>query len=207
MASDLAVTGDVGDEVLWGQDLGPIYGTALNFPTGDLTITAASSERLITGVAMCLSCHDGKVAGGAMMTNQSFEQAANLLPAGYGTQTIPTLLGVDGGTMGNYQNDHPVGPLANLGTLSGIKASTNFFAIGTNSSGVKILVTGTGFANSTMKEFAKNYGLPLSVNARAGAGWAIDPAAVSVDEAYVVCTTCHTPHSMYTASINNKVGS
>jgi hypothetical protein len=195
----VAVTGDSGDEVLWGQDLGPIYSKALNFPSGDLTITAASPERLVTGVAMCLSCHDGNVAKGAMMSNQSFEQVAGLLPAGYGAQPIPTLLGADGGAYGNYQNDHPVGPAANLGG-SAIAASKGFFVLATNSNGVKVVGKSASFAGSTMAEFEKNYGLPTITGARAGAGWALDSAAATVDEAYVVCTTCHTPHSMYTAS-------
>jgi hypothetical protein len=201
-------TGNVGDEVLWGEDLGPIYSASLNFPdnpdsgaTGVLQITAGSSERLITGVAMCLSCHDGNVAKGAMMTNRSFEQAAGLLPPSYGSQPIPTLLGADGGSYGNYLNDHPVGPNATLGTVGhgAIAAAKGWFTLG-DSNGTKVIVKGASFAGSAMAEFEKNYGLPLSVGARAGAGWAIDDTATSVDQAYVVCTTCHTPHSMYTAS-------
>jgi hypothetical protein len=148
---------------------------------------------------MCLSCHDGNVAKGAMMTNQSFEQAAGLLPAGYGAQAIPTLLGADGGAFGNYENDHPVGPLASLGS-SPIAASKGWFTLATNASGAKYVGKAAGFANSAMAEFEKNYGLPTITGARVGAGWAVDPTAASVDEAYIVCTTCHTPHSMYTTS-------
>jgi hypothetical protein len=210
-----AVSGQSGDEVLWGEDLGPIYGVTLNFPTssdypagisGDVVLSATSSPRLITGVAMCLSCHDGNVAKGAMMTNQSFEQAAGLLPAGYGSQPIPTLLGADGGTYGNYENDHPVGPAAKLGAVGhgAIAKAKGFFDIGT-SNGVKVVVKATGtYAGSTMEKFESNYGLPVITGARAGAGFAVDPAETNVDNAYVVCTTCHTPHSMYTASLNGK---
>jgi len=193
-----AVNGIVGDEVLWGQDLGPIYGATLNFPTGNVNVTESSPERQITGIAMCLSCHDGNVAKGAMMTNQSFEQVAGMLPAGYGGQPIPTLLGADGGSYGNYGNDHPVGPLANIGALP-IKASTNFFALTT--SGTTVVVgKGSAFTGSAMEEFYKNYGLPTIVDARAGAGFATDVDNTSLDKAYVVCTTCHTPHSMYTTT-------
>src|SRR3954453_1658953 len=54
-----AVIGDSGDEVLWGQDLGPIYGLA-SIKTGangafDLSVAATAQERVITGVVMCLS--------------------------------------------------------------------------------------------------------------------------------------------------------
>ncbi len=190
----VAVQGIVGDEVLWGQDLGPIYTATLNFPTGNVQVTDASPERQITGIAMCLSCHDGNVAKGAMMTNQSFEQVAGMLPAGYGAQPIPTLLGADGGSFGNYGNDHPVGPLANIKALP-ISSTTGYFQI-TNGAVAK----GPKFAGSAMEEFYKNYGLPLIVDARGGAGFAVDTGETNVDNAYVVCTTCHTPHSMYTTT-------
>src|SRR6266704_147628 len=60
-----AVTGNSGDDVLWGEDLGPIYTASFTFPTnadypvgatGTVTINEATSPaRMITGVAMCLS--------------------------------------------------------------------------------------------------------------------------------------------------------
>jgi hypothetical protein len=190
----VAVQGIVGDEVLWGQDLGPIYSATLNFPTGNVQVTDASPTRQITGIAMCLSCHDGNVAKGAMMTNQSFEQVAGMLPAGYGAQPIPTLLGADGGSFGNYGNDHPVGPAANLKALP-ISSTTGYFQI-TNG----VVAKGAKFAGSAMEEFYKNYGLPTIVDARNGAGLAVDTGETNVDNAYVVCTTCHTPHSMYTTT-------
>lgn len=208
------VQGTVGDEVLWGQDLTAIEGQDLNFPTteggpGTIQITSGSPERMITGVAMCLSCHDGNVAKGAMMTNRSFEQAAGLLPAGYGGTPIPTLLGADGGAYGNYQNDHPVGPNASLGAVGhgAIAAAKGWFTLATNAAGQKYVGKAAGFAGSAMAEFEKNYGLPTITGARVGAGWAVDETATSVDQAYVVCTTCHTPHSMYTtgASASNPI--
>jgi len=189
-----ATVGVSGDEVLWGQDLGPIYAATLNFPNGDLKLTATSPERQITGIAMCLSCHDGNVAKGAMMTNQSFEQVAGMLPDGYGTQAIPTLLGADGGSYGNYKNDHPVGPTANVGTIA-IKSSSNIFNITAG-----VIGKGTAFTTSGMDRFWNNYGLPTIIDARAGAGLATDVDPANVDAAYVVCTTCHTPHSMYTTT-------
>jgi hypothetical protein len=190
----VATQGVVGDEVLWGEDLGPIYTATLNFPTGNVQITENSPSRQITGIAMCLSCHDGNVAKGAMMTNQSFEQVAGMLPANYGQQPIPTLLGADGGSFGNYGNDHPVGPNAKIGNIA-IKSSTGFFQITSGAVG-----KGPSFAGSAMEEFYKNYGLPQIVDARAGAGFAVDTGETNVDNAYVVCTTCHTPHSMYTTT-------
>lgn len=197
----VAVQGTVGDELLWGQDLGPIYTATLNFPTGNVQVTESSPERQITGIATCLSCHDGNVAKGAMMTNQSFEQVAGMLPAGYGAQPIPTLLGADGGSFGNYGNDHPVGPNANIGALPISSTSMpGVFQIGADKNGAAVLVKGGQFASSAMSEFYKNYGLPTIIDARTGAGFVIDAGETNVDKAYVVCTTCHTPHSMYTTT-------
>jgi cytochrome c553 len=48
--------------------------------------------------------------------------------------------------------------------------------------------------------FKSNYGLPTVVGNRTGAGFAVEQGMSTAGEAYVVCTTCHTPHSMYTAS-------
>ncbi len=196
------------DEILWGQDLTLVYSHSFNFPNnpddatklGALTMDKTSPERQITGIAMCLSCHDGNVAKGAMMANASFEQTAGMLPAGYGTATIPTLLGNDG-TLDNYKNDHPVGPSATLGTVGhgAINSAKGFYTI-TGAVGSEVVAKGASFTGSSAAELWKNYGLPTIVDARAGAGWAVDSGETNVDNAYVVCTTCHTPHSMYVTS-------
>ncbi|MGE5111984.1 MAG: hypothetical protein ACM3JB_14070 [Acidobacteriaceae bacterium] len=196
-----------GDEVLWGQDLGPLYGKSIATGAGgefDITFGSdfsSTPERISTGVMMCLSCHDGNLAKGAMMTNQSFEQTANLLPAGYGAQPIPTLLGNDGSTAGNYNNDHPIGPKANMGALGG--TLYNNFALDANKTKV---VAGT--LSTAYSQFITNYGSPLILGARTGAGFAVDSTMTDQKQAYVVCTTCHTPHSMYTASAGstNPIG-
>jgi hypothetical protein len=192
------VVGDTGEDALWGQDLGPVIGMgSINTGTGGafpVEFTDLETKpRIKTGVVMCLSCHDGNVARGAMMTNQSFEQTAGLLPAGYGEQPIPTLLGFDWGTAGNYTNDHPIGPEANLSGLS----IRNYLALNATKTRV---VSGTTFPGSVYETFRNNYGLPTIIGARTGSGLAVETTMASVNEAYVVCTTCHTPHSMYTAS-------
>jgi hypothetical protein len=197
--SSVPTVGESGDEALWGQDLGQIagLGSIATGTGGGFPVEFADMDtrpRIKTGVVMCLSCHDGNVAKGAMLTNQSFEQAAGLLPPGYGLQPIPTLLGHDGGTAGNYTNDHPIGPEANIGNLSGIRG---FLAL----DGPKTrVVTGGTFVGSNYEKFRTNYGLPTVVGARTGAGFAVETTMATVNEAYIVCTTCHTPHSMYTAS-------
>jgi hypothetical protein len=198
-----AVVGDSGDETLWGQDLGPVEGMGI-VNTGNGTSfqinMGATNERIVTGVVMCLSCHDGNVAKGAMMTNQSFEQTAGLLPASYGTQPIPTLLGADGGAAGNYNNDHPIGQAAKIGALSIGKY------LDLDAAKTKVILNATQ-PDTKYNDFILSYGAPTVTGARVGAGFAVEPTMATVADAYVVCTTCHTPHSMYTASASatNKI--
>jgi len=196
----------VGNSALWGQDIGPVL--SLTITQGDssqytttLNNALSSNPSLLSGVVFCLSCHDGNVAKGAMMTNQSFEQAAGLLPSTYGSQPIPTLLGNDGGGTGNYQNDHPVGPSASIGALG--TGLSKYLQLNSTNSAV-VLNTTQPDANYTT--FQANYGLPLISG---HGGFAVDSGATSVGNAYVVCTTCHTPHTMSvysSASTTNKIG-
>ena len=204
---------NAGNYALWGQDLGPLYGYVLN--QGDNTTVAghnsfqttlpassqfASMPEEITGIMMCLSCHDGNIAKGAMMTNKSYEQAAGLLPPGiYGPTAIPTLLGNDGTTAGNYYNDHPVGPQA---TLNAVGVDANFVYTvggctwhGVASDCLKIAGTATNY-----QAFANHYGAPNIISNGHGSPVAL-PDNIPGD-AFLLCTTCHTPHSMYTASAN-----
>ena len=202
-------SGDYGDEALWGQDIGPIIGLG-TIATGDggtysVNLSTISTQpRILNGIVYCLSCHDGNVAKGAMMTNQSFEQTAGLLPSTYGSQPIPTLLGNDGGSAGNYQNDHPIGQGANIGALG--TSIAPYLAFDNTGSPTKLVLTTTP-PNANYTTFQTNYGLPVIVGARVGAGFAVESTMTSVNQAYVVCTTCHTPHSMYvtSASASNKI--
>jgi hypothetical protein len=199
--SDIGGSLDVGDEQLWGQDIGPIIGLTLDSGGGNFLAdlsTATTKERVKTGIVYCLSCHDGNVAKGAMMTNQSFEQAAGLLPPSYGSQAIPTLLGADGGSANNYANDHPIGPNAKLSTLS----IANYVDLDSVTNPTKLILKATQ-PNTNYTTFKSNYGLPTVTGARTGAGFAVETGMTSAGDAYVVCTTCHTPHSMYTASASS----
>ena len=144
---------DAGSYALWGQDASPLYGKTIAFgDSGRFTevlptsITTGSTE--VGGILLCLSCHDGNLTASNMMTNQSYEQTIGLLTnTAYGTQPIPTLLGNDGTTAGNYTNDHPVGVNATISTTS---ASAWSWANG------KFTVTpGTPYA-----QFVANYGWP-----------------------------------------------
>jgi len=207
-----------GDYHLWGQDLYAITaetlqvgggysnggaGFTVNF--GGQTEWYVSSPPVISGIAVCLSCHDGNVSKGAMMLNESYEQQAGILAkivgAGqgatngtlYGTTPIPTLLGNDNGTPGDYLNDHPVGPSANYNGLSYPFSSGGLgnwgltYTPNSTNTGVTWTVgTGTGTAGS-FAEFLTHYTAP-AVN-----GMVIDPKNTVP---YVVCTTCHNQHQM-----------
>jgi hypothetical protein len=175
---------NAGSVALWGEDLGGLYGQTIitgqsehgsyseTFPT---TITAGTPD--VSGVMMCLSCHDGNLAQGAMMKNRVYET----LPASYGTyNNIPTLLGNDGSTVGNYLNDHPVG----LNAVMGCGGQYNWDC--TISSAGKVLMNGPKSI-----QFVTNYGFFVS-------------PGVYNNQPVVLCTTCHNQHVMNAVSVTNN---
>jgi hypothetical protein len=173
-----------GTVALWGEDLGSLYGQTLTFGSTDgstgytevlpASLTAGTPD--VAGVLMCLSCHDGNYATGAMMKNQVYET----LPSTYGTfNTIPTLLGNDKTGTGNYLNDHPVGTNASMScggtydwdcTLSGTGA---------------VQMTGTYSA-----KFKTNY------------GFFVRPGVLNGTTPIVLCTTCHNQHVMNVVKVS-----
>ncbi len=211
-----AVTGQAQDKInagnaaLWGQDLGPLYGYVLNqgdnVQNGTQYVTTLPAQNQffsypeeITGIMMCLSCHDGNIAKGAMMTNKSYEQAAGLLPAGlYGPNAIPTLLGNDGTATGNYYNDHPIGPQAKLSAVR-VDTKLKFVAAGCGSSTKFDCLKDAG-TDTNFTTFVTHYGLPTITSNGHSSPLALPDTTPG--NAYLLCTTCHTPHSMYIASAN-----
>jgi hypothetical protein len=171
-----------GSLALWGEDVGSLYGKPIvtgKYEYGTFTETLPTSLTAGTpdvgGVLMCLSCHDGNYAKGAMMQNQVYEK----LPGTYGAGKVPTLLGDDGTTAGNYLNDHPVGLNAVLG------CGTTYAWDCTNNSG-SIQMTG---ANSS--KFVTNYGFFVSPSKYNGT-------------AVVLCTTCHNQHVMNVFNVTSS---
>jgi hypothetical protein len=186
---------DAGNYALWGQDASPLYGQTIAFgDNGAFTellpssLTAGTPE--VGGILLCLSCHDGNLTPSNMMRNQSWEQLVGLLPPWYGSKPIPTLLGNDGTTAGNYYNDHPVGTNATISTGNGL------------------VWTGTTFtvtAGSPYSIFITNYGWPAIAPKKSGSGnWGINSAGLP----FVLCTTCHNQHVMtvYKASATSPIG-
>jgi hypothetical protein len=163
---------NAGVHALWGQDVGSLVGQVYQFgDQGTWTETlpgldATTPDRNITE---CLSCHDGNLAKGAMMKNSVFEA----LPATYGSyNAIPTLLGNDGTSAGNYLNDHPVGLNADI-------------ACGGQYNWDCTIVNGviTYPAGTKMYQFVQNY------------GWFVSPGNYN-NTPVVTCTTCHHQHVM-----------
>jgi cytochrome c553 len=182
-AAKSADTGS-GVEALWGEDVGSLYNKTIitgqsehgsYSETLPASLTAGTPD--VSGVLMCLSCHDGNYAQGAMMKNSVYEA----LPATYGKGTIPTLLGNDGSGASNYLNDHPVGTNAVMTCGGSYDWDCNISASG------KVLMNG---AKSSL--FIQNYGFFVS------------PAVVS-NQPVVMCTTCHNQHLMNVVNVTTGV--
>ncbi len=185
---------DAGNYALWGQDASPLYNYTLAF--GDSgkyveklpgSLTAGGVE--VSGIMLCLSCHDGNVTQSNMMQNWSYEQQIGLLTnTTYGSQNIPTLLGKDGTTAGNYNNDHPVGVNATISSGNGLVWANNSFTI----------TPGSQYA-----QFVANYGWPALAPGKWSSPWGINASG----KPYVVCTTCHNQHVMtvYTSSAASPI--
>jgi hypothetical protein len=172
---------DAGSYALWGEDASPLYGVTLNF--GDngkyvetLPVGISGGQPDVSGIMLCLSCHDGNLAKGAMMTGKIYE--ASLLNSGYGANSanIPTLLGNDGTAAGNYNNDHPVGAQATIGCGGTYNWDCTVTSAGKIQPGPK------------MSQFITNYGFFVS------------PGVIN-SKPVVLCTTCHNQHSMNVVAV------
>ena len=177
-----------GDVALWGQDVASLYGQTII--TGQTDSGTTFAETLpnsmlagtpdVGGLLTCLSCHDGNLARGAMMKNQIYET----LPPTYGTYNkIPTLLGNDGSTVGDYLNDHPVG----LNATVGCGGAYNWdCTIGSNG------VISMSGPNSSA--FVQNYGFFVSLSAYK-------------NQPVVMCTSCHNQHAMNVVKVTTGANS
>jgi len=190
---------DSGSYALWGQDASPLYGKTIAFgdsgsysETLPTSITSGSTE--VGGILLCLSCHDGNLTASNMMTGQSYEQSIGLLTnTEYGSKPIPTLLGNDGSTAGNYTNDHPVGINANISTSAATAAQG-------------LVWNGTAFTVTPASQYAQfvtNYGWPALAPGKYSSPYGVNTAG----KPYVVCTTCHNQHVMtvYSSSTTSPI--
>lgn len=175
-----------GTNALFGQDLTPVY--ALNVQFGGQAATWAiqsTNTEVVRGIGMCLACHDGSTAKGAMMQGVSYEQQFGILPTStYGTSSIPTFLGTGAAA---YTNDHPVGPEALL-----VKSAHTPVTVTVDTAAKK--VTAIAPKTQAYTDFVASYGAP----ALAGTPWAwgVAPAEDGSQDGYLLCTTCHNQHVM-----------
>jgi hypothetical protein len=213
-----------GANALFAQDMGPLYGQSFDFSDlkngaaagganagvsgGNYVFVAPSSlvgataqgYSDIRGIVMCLACHDGATAKGAMMQNHAYEQQIGALPTSYGTGAIPTLLGADGSSSA-YHNDHPVGENATVSAALGTAYGTTltYTITGTSPSQTITGITASG----AYQQFMTSYGAPALMKGAHSYPTPINAAGVP----YVVCTTCHNQHVMnvYAASTNSPI--
>jgi hypothetical protein len=209
-----------GVNALFGQDYGSLNGIVIN--TGDisptnttgnsytLTVASSGSPAAMTnqqysdlrGIVMCLACHDGNVAKGAMMQNQAYEQQINALPTSYGSGKIPTLLGNNGAGAGVYNNDHPIGETALVNKAIGTAYSGFSGTPGLTWNIVNNAISSITYSGA-YAQFVASYGVPAIGKGAYSYGTPLD----SSNRPYVVCTTCHNQHVMnvYAASANNPI--
>ncbi len=194
-----------GNIALWGEDLSPLYNKTLNF--GDAgkdvitlpdysTVAPTTAHDPYFTVIACLSCHDGNLAKTAMMKGTTFEQVTI---SGL-TFNPKTLLGNDGSTAGNYNNDHPIGPKATPGCGGPYNWDC---VIGTDSKGNStMLFTGPGSAQFLTDYFDVTApGAPIaSLVGVPGTGTTSASGSTKINS-WVTCTTCHDQHSMTDFSV------
>jgi cytochrome c553 len=176
-----------GTVILWGQDVGNLYGQTIitggtgaatgNGYTEVLPASMAAGTPDVNGLLTCLSCHDGNYAKGAMMKNVVYEK----LPSTYGTfNTVPTLLGSGPAGASSYLATHPVG-------LAATVACGGQWNWDCSETAGKISMTGPNSA-----AFVNNYGFFVSLSAYN-------------NTAVVTCTSCHNQHLMNVVNVQDKV--
>src|SRR5208283_286139 len=196
-----APSANSGNLALWGENLVPLYGQTLVFgnsgrSTYSITIpnygttppTSASDGTFV--VAACLSCHDGNLAKVGMMKGTSVETVT----IGSASFNPTTLLGNDGTTVGNYLNDHPVGPQATVACGGQYNWDCTVNANGS------ISFLGTASSQFVLDYYdVTKYG-PIGslVQVPGTAVLAKDGVTVTgyTSNSWVTCTTCHDQHDM-----------
>jgi hypothetical protein len=174
-----AHTQTTANSYLWGQDTTALLGAAITF-SGNVVEVLPSSLSAgtpdVSGILMCMSCHDGVLATGAMMKNAIYESVPLTK---YGANIIPTLMGNEAALgPGNYLANHPVG----LNATVTCNTPDSWDCAETN--GV-ISMNGPNSA-----QFVRNYGFFVQLSPYN-------------NTAVVTCTSCHNQHLMNIVSVTN----
>ena len=126
----------------------------------------------VTGVLICLSCHDGNLTPYNMMQSWSYEHQVGLLgPTQFAVQKIPSLLGREEAPL----EDHPVGANARINPGGGLVFTNGTFSV---------------IPNSPYAAFVANYGWPSLASGKRTKAIGVTGSG----EPYTLCTTCHDQH-------------
>jgi len=188
-----------GNLALWGQDLTPLYGKTMTSGSNQqggysATLPASSAGGSPSGpgdgcfdLIACLSCHDGNIATRGMMRGTSVESVS---VAGKTFHT-PTLLGRNGSALGNYSNDHPMGPQANVSCGGPSSWDCTFNADGSISfSGPKARAFIADYFDVTAGDGPLNHLVKVAGSNASG--------GKVTSHSWVTCTTCHDQHNIST---------
>jgi hypothetical protein len=174
-----ALSSDAGTVWLWGATAAPEYGRAIPFQSqGSVVevtaVTFATGDAEVSGIIVCVSCHDGNVTPQNMMASRSYAQRIGLQPFVPGVRT-PTMLGDD--LAAQFKIDHPLGQGTNIPLGSGLAFVNGKFEVE---------------PDSAYARFVKSYGWPSLAPAQRSSPYGVDREG----QPYVVCTTCHNQHAM-----------
>ncbi len=162
---------------LWGSSGAPDYGAAVPLADDARSVelrpaVLSSGRQDVTGVLLCLSCHDGNLTPHNMMQSWSYEHEIGLLDlTPYRNQKISSLLGRDE----ESKNDHPIGPSAPINPGGGLVFLDGKFSV---------------MPNSPYAQFIANYGWPSLAPGKHSSAYGVS----SSGEPYALCTTCHDQH-------------
>ncbi len=134
---------------------------------------AAGPSYEVTGILLCLSCHDGNLTPQTMMPSQSYTRNLGLLDYA-GRRSIPTLLGT-GSFADDYPIDHPLGPDATITLSAGLVFTNGIFSV----------IPGTPYSR-----FMSNYGFSILAPGNRSVRYGVNRDG----KPYLLCITCHNQH-------------
>lgn len=163
----------------WGNTL-PQYGQQISFGEDGYVVTfiptsLATATSEVSGVLLCLSCHDGNITAQNMLSVRSYEQKLGQFRNLGFSQPIPTLVGDE--LRARYSVDHPLGAEATIQVGNGLEFGNGVFSV----------TPRTPYAR-----FVRNYGWPTLAPLNRSTPYGIDRQG----KPYLLCTTCHDQHAM-----------
>ena len=145
----------------------------------------AGGSQEVTGILLCLSCHDGNLTPENMMQNWSYEHQMGLLAeTPYRDQKTLTLLE----ELQTPAREHPIGMSALITPGSGLVWSNGAFSV---------------IPKSPYAQFVANYGWPSLAPQRRSSSYGVTNSG----EPYALCTTCHDQHvrSVYASGASSPI--